>query len=208
MNQLTTTINKPELATLCADAISELERAVRSFPTWPDALLYSSTEEYEQRLTITRALNDHGRETGVTIFEEEFLEFLVIASKGNRKWARIELVQAMAMLLRIYCHLDAYVSHGATEGTEKEPTMLLNCPHCGRQPGTSHKSNCTDGACIGYAFACNGYTVISRTGAVAPMHHTVVQTKFHPEKVDALREWNQICHDMMGLDRKQPEVQP
>jgi hypothetical protein len=110
MKNLITIINKPQLATLCADAISELERAARLHPEWPTELPYSAVEVYEHWLLITRAINDHERSTACSIFEEEWYEFLISASKqGNIVAARSELVQAMAMLLRISCHLDAYV---------------------------------------------------------------------------------------------------
>jgi len=108
--QLTTVINKPELATLCADAISELERAARLHPEWPTELHYHDEEQQEGNLAIARALNDHGRATGTSLFSEEFLEFLLAARKpGNNVAARAELVQAMAMLLRNYCHLNDYI---------------------------------------------------------------------------------------------------
>lgn len=119
MSKLTTIIKKPELATLCADAISELERAVRLHPEWPDQLNYHDEYEQEANLKIARALNDHDRATGTTIFSEEWYEFLLAARKpGNIVAARTELVQAMAMLLRISCHLGDYVPHRGTEGTE------------------------------------------------------------------------------------------
>ncbi len=111
MNQLTTIINKPALATFCADAISELERAARLYPTWPSELHYHDEEQQEDNLSIARALNDNGRATGTSIFSEELLEFLLATRKpGNDVAARIELVQAMAMLLRISCHLNDYVA--------------------------------------------------------------------------------------------------
>ena len=119
VKQIRTIIRKGDLAALCADAISELERAVRMFPEWPSELHFHDEEHQEDQLKITRAINDNGRASGSTIFCEEFLEFLQAARKpGNQVAARIELVQAMAMLLRIYCHLNDYVPHRGTEGTE------------------------------------------------------------------------------------------
>lgn len=121
MIKLTTIINKPELATLCADAISELERAARLHPEWPDVLF---PEHHESQLTrqleAARQLNDSAdRATAHSVFGEEYYEFLEAALKpGNIVAARAELVQAMAMLLRISCHLNDYVSHRGTEGTE------------------------------------------------------------------------------------------
>jgi hypothetical protein len=118
MKQLKTTIDKAQVTSLCADAISELERAVRLFPEWPD-VLHPNIEAVESELRKSRKLNDSkDRFTAHSIFGEEYLEFLEMALKGNAKWARIELVQAMAMLIRISCHLNDYVQHGATESTE------------------------------------------------------------------------------------------
>ncbi len=115
MSKLTTIIKKPELATLCADAISELERAARLHPEWPSELNYHDEEEQESNLAIARAINDHDRATGTTIFAEEWYEFLLAARKpGNIVAARTELVQAMAMLLRISCHLGDYVPKAET----------------------------------------------------------------------------------------------
>jgi len=111
MNQLTTRIDKAEVTAFCADAISELERAARLNPEWPMNLHYHHEEDQEASLAIARALNDHGRATGTSIFSEEWLEFLLATRKpGNQVAARIELVQAMAMLLRISCHLGDYVA--------------------------------------------------------------------------------------------------
>lgn len=119
MANITTTISKAHLSAICADAISELERDVRMDPNFPENLPYHSEEEHEDAVKIFRAINDHGRATGTTIFQEEFASFVVAANKpGNIVAARIELVRAMTMLLRISCHLNDYVPHRATEGTE------------------------------------------------------------------------------------------
>jgi len=109
--QLTTKIDKAQVTSLCADAISELERAARLFPEWPAELNYHAEYEQAGNLKIARALNNNGLATGTTIFSEEWYEFLLATRKpGNKVAARIELVQAMAMLLRISCHLDDYVA--------------------------------------------------------------------------------------------------
>lgn len=115
-NQLTTKIDKGEVTRLCADAISELERAVRMYPTAPSSLCTESIALIGSKAKIWKAVNDSrfikdGIEpTSATIFEEEYYEFLEAAMKpGNQIAARIELVQAMAMLIRIGCHLDDYV---------------------------------------------------------------------------------------------------
>lgn len=108
--QLVTRIDKAALTEFCADAISELERAARLHPEWPTELNYHDEDEQEGNLKIARALNEHGRATGTTIFSEEWYEFLLASRKpGNIVAARTELVQAMSMLLRIGCHLNDYV---------------------------------------------------------------------------------------------------
>ena len=121
MNQLTTKIDKAAVTAFCADAISELERAARLFPTWPAELKDHDEEEQEGNLKIARAMNDNGRATGTTIFAEEWYEFLLATRKpGNQVAARIELVQAMAMLLRISCHLGDYVAKVETGNSKLE----------------------------------------------------------------------------------------
>lgn len=108
--KLETRIDKGEVTLLCADAISELERATRIHPKWPTDLHYHDEEEQDAQLKIARAINDHGQATGSSIFAEEWYEFMQAARKpGNQVAARAELVQAMAMLLRIYCHLNDYM---------------------------------------------------------------------------------------------------
>jgi hypothetical protein len=124
MKQLKTNIDKAHVTSLCADAISELERAVRLLPTWPSVLYPSDfLNEIENQLNRARE-NNHSEDkcTAHSIFGEEYMEFLEAAMKpGNIVAARIELVQAMAMLIRISCHLNDYVQHGATESTEVQP---------------------------------------------------------------------------------------
>jgi hypothetical protein len=108
---LVTKIDKAAVTAFCADAISELERAVRLFPKWPTELQYYSQDHIDRFLTDFRIENEMLNPSGTTIFEEEWYEFLDAAMKpGNQVAARIELVQAMAMLLRISCHLGDYVA--------------------------------------------------------------------------------------------------
>jgi len=113
MKQLKTNIDKAQVTSLCADAISELERAARLFPEWP-SVLYPAGFLNEIEGQLSRARENNGAESTCTahsIFGEEYMEFLEAALKpGNKVAARIELVQAMAMLLRISCHLDDYVA--------------------------------------------------------------------------------------------------
>jgi hypothetical protein len=120
MKQLKTTIDKAQVTSLCADAISELERAVRLFPTWPSKLHVMDNPKFDDAiLEQARFTNDSGASVGESIFIEEWIEFLQASRKpGNKVAARIELVQAMAMLIRIGCHLNDYVPHRATESTE------------------------------------------------------------------------------------------
>lgn len=119
MKQLKTNIDKAQVTSLCADAISELERAVRLHPEWPTSLTGWTVEEIKGQLERVRHANDNGLATATSIFAEELLEVCEAARKpGNIVAARIELVQAVAMLIRISCHLNDYVQHGATESTE------------------------------------------------------------------------------------------
>ena len=114
MNQLVTKINKGEVTALCADAISELERAARLFPMWPDTLypVQYGPSEVAAQLKRARYHNEtEGLATGHSIFGEEYMEFLEAAMKpGNIVASRRELVQSIAMLLRIGCHLNDFIA--------------------------------------------------------------------------------------------------
>jgi len=119
MKQLTTKIDKQFLGRLCADAISELERAARLHPEWPSKLASDKASLFSSNAQILKAINDGKlsvsgiHPSAQTVFEEEYYEFMEAAMKpGNQVAARIELVQAMAMLLRISCHLNDYVAKG------------------------------------------------------------------------------------------------
>lgn len=132
MNQLKTVINKSELTLLCVDAISELQMAVRSFPAWPEELSpagFQQTRVIDFRLQTARQCNKYKHTcTAHSIFEEEYYEFLQAALKpGNQVAARIELVQAMAMLLRIYSHLNDYVPLSAAQEPRDKPVAVA-CP--------------------------------------------------------------------------------
>jgi hypothetical protein len=118
MKQLKTVISKAHLGTVCADAISELERAIRKHPEFPCEMTNYQPDDVATFLGSLRHLNDTGKATASTIFEEEFMEFLMEVQVKRPGHAREELVQAIAMLLRIYCHLDDYCSHRGTESTE------------------------------------------------------------------------------------------
>ena len=140
MKQLTTKINKGEVTSLCADAISELERAVRLFPEWPSIIDSRVPEHYTYVLKFLREQNEekvsYAPVCAASIFCEEWFEFLEAAIKpGNRVAARIELVQAMAMLIRISCHLNDYVPLTA----EQEPRV--NPEEAASQGETSSELN-------------------------------------------------------------------
>jgi NTP pyrophosphatase (non-canonical NTP hydrolase) len=113
MLTLETKVNNLELVSLAVDAISELKRACGKFPTFPHRIIgeqdlwTSVKEELEQ----FRSLNDSegGKDaSGSSVFFEEFFEFVQAVEKGDAEAARAELVQAMAMLMRIHCHLGEY----------------------------------------------------------------------------------------------------
>ena len=108
MNFLATTISKERLGSICADAISELEKAVRKHPVFPGELTVIQPDDAAEYLGTLREMNDTGKATASTIFEEEFMEFIMEA-QSKRPWhARGELVQCISSLLRIYCHLTHY----------------------------------------------------------------------------------------------------
>jgi len=139
MDNLTTTISKAHLGAICADAISELERAIRKHPHFPSKLSYLDKHAASMLLDAFRDRNDNGRATGTTIFEEEFNEFLLEVFAGRPGHAREELVQAIAMLLRIYCHLGFYT--GGSEPWQTNPVNPVEkeepCSGCvdyGRSP--------------------------------------------------------------------------
>lgn len=130
--KLETRIDKGEVTRLCADAISELERATRIYPKWPTELypmLYGPTE-VDAQLQRARYHNENGTATGHSIFGEEYMEFLEATFKpGNQVAARTELVQAMAMLLRIGCHLEDYVAK-VNLSADQEPRVNPEAAAC------------------------------------------------------------------------------
>lgn len=113
MNELTTKANNQELTGLAVDAIAELRRACSKFPKFPDRLVIEDgmNTKIDRQLKLARICNDSPdgcAASAYSVFGEEFLEFIEAAQKGDEAGARKELVQAMAMLMRIYCHLDRY----------------------------------------------------------------------------------------------------
>lgn len=120
MNMINTQMEDFELRNLCDEAMYELGSAVEKYPQWPDVLYPADClAEVEAQLNRAR-FNNESKDgcTGHSIFGEEYMEFLETALIGDKEQARKELVQAIAMLLRIGCHLDDYVSHRGTESTE------------------------------------------------------------------------------------------
>lgn len=120
---------KRRLVGLCCDAMQELDRACQKFPAFPDKLHdYSRmTTPLDMQLATARTWNDRdagNRATGYSVFVEEFLEFVEAALRGERAAAEAELVQAMAMLMRIALHLDDYCP--AQTATGKQQPAISN----------------------------------------------------------------------------------
>lgn len=106
-----TKINQGELGKVCADAISELISACAKHPDWPDELTDSMDLDYVRYvLGACRTFNDTptGR-SAQSIFDEEQFEFFEAVMLGDGEAARKELTQAIAMLLRMYCHIPEFV---------------------------------------------------------------------------------------------------
>lgn len=106
-------LDRSALAALCADAITELERACARHPRAPDRLLPKIRQPggIADHIARVRACND-GRggadASAYSVATEEILEFFDAAARGDAAEARAELVQAMAMLMRAYVHLGEY----------------------------------------------------------------------------------------------------
>lgn len=142
MKHLKTNIDKAQVTSLCADAISELERAVRLFPTWPEELYPIAYGPREVAAQLERARHHNeteGMATGHSIFGEEYMEFLEASFKpGNIVAARRELVQAMAMLLRIGCHLEDYVAKADLSAAQE---LRVNPEEAASQEGAPSELN-------------------------------------------------------------------
>ena len=104
-----TKINRREIINLCADALTELERACRKHPDWPAKLTTCNADDVKIFLHDARKTNDNGQATAGSIFDEEYYEFIEAVMQGDAKAARHELTQAIAMLLRQYAHLDDFI---------------------------------------------------------------------------------------------------
>lgn len=109
MNQLTTKIDKQFLGRLCADAISNLERACEKHPTFPNEFTSIPLETAQEMMWTAKHFNDNGHPYGDTIAEEEGLEFTVALIQGMRPQAYDELVDLITVWLRVGLHLNDYV---------------------------------------------------------------------------------------------------
>lgn len=107
-------MDKGALAALCADAITKLGRACEKFPTFPGELTNGDRQHIRWQLNNSRLLNDTAggeRATGHSVFGEEYYELQeAVVITCDLPAARKELVQSLAMLLRIAVHLDDYVA--------------------------------------------------------------------------------------------------
>jgi hypothetical protein len=100
-----------DLRKLMDDAVSELIRACKKFPDFPDKITDFPPELVTQVLNLVRQVND--RDGGAlasadTVIREEMLEAYEAAQAGNEESARAEIVQVLAMVLRTYMHLPHY----------------------------------------------------------------------------------------------------
>ncbi len=109
-NTLTTKIDKAFLGRLCADAISNLDRACEKHPLFSDEMTSMSLGECQHILEEIKGINDTGETTAQLIGYEEHLEFNIELANGNRQKAYIELVDLMTVWLRVSLHLDDYLS--------------------------------------------------------------------------------------------------
>jgi len=120
-NQLITKIDKAFLGRLCADAISNLERAIEKHPTFPGDHTTMSLQDSTDILAAIKKINDTGDTTAQLISYEEQLEFNIEVANKNAAAAYNELVDLITVWLRVGLHLDDYVSHRGTESTEVKP---------------------------------------------------------------------------------------
>lgn len=102
-----------ELSALFVEAQDELARATAKFPEFPGTFAPPpALESLPRVLKRIREMNDGAvNATAYSIFGEEWLEFVeAVAVRRDKAAARTELIQAMAMLLRMWQHVDAYVA--------------------------------------------------------------------------------------------------
>lgn len=126
----TDTACKRRLVALCCDAMEELNRACLKFPAFPDKLDSDDGRRTSIAHQLERAREWNDRDggshaDGYSVFCEEFLEFVEAAKRGDRQAADTELVQSMAMLMRIALHLDDYCPAKQT-GNAQHSTLNAN----------------------------------------------------------------------------------
>jgi hypothetical protein len=130
MIQLTTKIDKQFLGRLCADAISNLQKACEKHPTFPlapsnltldDVIRYKATAQY---------YNDHEKGTVHTIAYEEELELNAALFQGLRGRAYDELVDLITVWLRVGLHLTDYVHESGVDLQQPKQTFAAPsiCP--------------------------------------------------------------------------------
>lgn len=96
---------------LCIDAVVELTKATKKHPAFPDEFTDFTQFAIRSNLERTRYKNDNCKGENATadsVFCEEWHEFQEAVLDRDAEKARKELVQCVAMLLRIYVHLDHY----------------------------------------------------------------------------------------------------
>jgi hypothetical protein len=118
MNELNTgrvmlMTEQPELVeSAIQSAVGELLRAIGVHPTWPTLLTNYDAEFVAGVLVRIRAVNDEKdaryKPSADCIIMEELAETLEAAQRGDLEAARMECVQTIAMLLRLYVHLPDY----------------------------------------------------------------------------------------------------
>jgi hypothetical protein len=114
MKQLITKIDKQFLGRLCADAISNLQKACEKHPTFPMNVSGLTLEAAEGMLRRSRQANDEPDRTVCMIANEEELEMEVAILQGMRPQVYDELVDLITVWLRVGLHLTDYVhSNGA-----------------------------------------------------------------------------------------------
>jgi len=111
--QLTTKIDKQFLGRLCADAISNLQKACEKHPTFPMHVSGLTLEEAEGLLRRSRQANDEPDRTVCMIANEEELEMEVAILSGYKRSAYDELVDLLTVWLRVGVHLNDYVPNKA-----------------------------------------------------------------------------------------------
>jgi hypothetical protein len=112
MSNLITKVDKQLLGRLCADAISNLDKACEKHPTFPDSPTTMSYQDATDILATIKRINDTGDTTAQLISYEEQLEFNIEVSNKNLAAAYKELVDLITVWLRVGLHLNDYIPNG------------------------------------------------------------------------------------------------